>query len=148
MRKLILLLGGNKEKVIIFSLFLAVILSIVSLFPKKATFKYDFFKGKPWMHETLIAPFNFSILKTDVEIKDEKRIIQEQHLPFFEHNVSVYEKQAAEFILQFETKWAKDRNIRKDDKFTFFNLSKQRKIDNKTRKYTLANYGLEQLNIL
>ena len=78
MRKLILLLGGNKERVVVFSLFLATIFSIVALFPKKATFKYEFFKGKPWMHETLIAPFNFSILKKNVEIKDEKRIIQEQ----------------------------------------------------------------------
>lgn len=148
MRKLILLSGSNKDQVVIFSLFLITLLSIVILFPNKATFKYDFFKGKPWMHETLIAPFNFSILKTDAEIHEEKKIIKEQHLPFFKYDFSIYEKKATEFIVQFENKWSKNKKIRKDEKFTFFNLIKQRKIDNKTRKYTLANYALEQLHIL
>jgi hypothetical protein len=37
----------------------------------------------PWKHETLIAPFNFSILKTDAEIKSEKDSLLKNYLPYF-----------------------------------------------------------------
>ena len=44
------------QKVILF--LLATIL-IVWMFPNKASFKFEFQKGKPWLHETLIAPYDF-----------------------------------------------------------------------------------------
>jgi len=44
---------------------------IVLLYPKSAKFKYEFHKGKPWLHNDLIAPFDFPIYKTDKEIENE-----------------------------------------------------------------------------
>ncbi|HEY3373335.1 MAG TPA: hypothetical protein VGK10_21000, partial [Prolixibacteraceae bacterium] len=40
---------------------------IFLMFPGESRFKYEFQKGSPWRHETLIAPFNFAILKSDAE---------------------------------------------------------------------------------
>ena len=34
---------------------------VVYFFPKGGKFKYEFQKGKPWQHETLYAPFDFSV---------------------------------------------------------------------------------------
>ena len=47
----------------IFRLFLFVLTLVVilSLFTRQAKFKYEFTKGKPWLHELIIAPFDFSI---------------------------------------------------------------------------------------
>ncbi len=44
---------------------------IVMLYPKTIKFKYEFHKSKPWLHNDLIAPFDFSIYKTDKEVEEE-----------------------------------------------------------------------------
>ena len=45
---------------------------------------------------------------------------------------SVYDIKAEEFISKFEQKWATDKNVTKDARFTFFNLNKKK--NNKTKK--------------
>ena len=35
---------------------------IVYVFPKTVKFKYSYQKNKPWLHEDLIAPFDFGII--------------------------------------------------------------------------------------
>ena len=50
-------------------LFLTCISIIVYLFPKEATFKYEFQKGRAWQYPSYFAPFEFSILKSEEEIK-------------------------------------------------------------------------------
>ena len=37
---------------------------LVFLMPRSTQFNYDYKKGSPWMYETLIAQFDFPILKT------------------------------------------------------------------------------------
>ena len=56
---------------------------VVYFFPKGGKFKYEFQKGKPWQHETLYAPFDFSVKKTSEELSEEKIAIREQHIPYF-----------------------------------------------------------------
>lgn len=53
------------------------------VFPGESRFKYEFQKGSPWRHETLIAPFNFAILKTDAEIKSENDSVLKAFIPYF-----------------------------------------------------------------
>ena len=71
---------------LIFKGFLTVlcIVCIVLIFPKEARFKYEFTQGRPWLQEELIAPFSFSILKTDDELATEEDALREQHRPFFD----------------------------------------------------------------
>ncbi|MDO9510377.1 MAG: HDIG domain-containing protein [Bacteroidales bacterium] len=56
---------------------------IVALFPREGKFKYEFRKGKPWMHDVLVAPFDFAILKTADEYEAEKTLLLERSHPYF-----------------------------------------------------------------
>ena len=38
-------------------------------FQDKQSLNMSLLRGKPWMHETIIAPFDFSILKSDNQIE-------------------------------------------------------------------------------
>ncbi len=60
---------GRIYRVLLFVLTTAL---IVYLFPTEGKFRYEFQKGKPWMHADLIAPFDFAIKKTEQDIKPEK----------------------------------------------------------------------------
>lgn len=64
-------------------LFICTTVLIVYLFPKSGKFKYNFEKGKPWQSENLYAPFNFAIKKTEDEIKDEKQILRDNSVLYF-----------------------------------------------------------------
>lgn len=57
---------------------------VVFLFPKEGKFKYEFQKGKPWMHEVLVAPFDFPIYKTEESIKTELDSLLRDFQPFFQ----------------------------------------------------------------
>jgi len=70
-------------------LFLVTAVLIVYFFPKGSKFKYELAKGKPWQYETLYAPFDFAIQKTEDEIKREQREIRENHTPFFDYDEDV-----------------------------------------------------------
>ena len=37
------------------------------LMPRNPKFNFDYKKGTPWMYETLVAQFDFPILKTEAE---------------------------------------------------------------------------------
>ena len=56
-------------------LFLTCISIIVYLFPKEATFKYEFQKNQPWQYETLIAPYDIDVYRTDDEVKKDRKEI-------------------------------------------------------------------------
>jgi len=148
MKNILIKIRDNHEQLFRIFLFLLTLAVIVYVFPRQAKFKYEFTKGKPWMHETIIAPFDFSILKSADEIKSEKEIIHSEHTPIFDYNADIFQLKAEEYINQFEEKWVKDKNAKKDDKFTFFNIFKQKKIDNSTRKYNLAIFGYDKLQAI
>ncbi|MBT5750550.1 MAG: HDIG domain-containing protein [Flavobacteriales bacterium] len=148
MKNILIKIRNNHEQLFRIFLFLLTLAIIIYVFPKQAKFKYEFTKGKPWMHETIIAPFDFSILKSVDEIKIEQEIIHSEHTPIFNYNSDIFLLKAEDYIIQFEEKWVKDKNVKKDDKFTFSNLFKKRKIDNSTRKYNLAVFGYDRLQAI
>lgn len=53
--------------------FVVVLLITVLLTPISGRFDYSYQLGKPWMYETLLAPIDFPILKTDEEMIQERR---------------------------------------------------------------------------
>lgn len=69
-------------------LFSMLIISIVAvyLFPKVGSFQYEYQKGMPWRYETLSAPFDFPIYKTDDELQEEREKITEAQTPIFNLN--------------------------------------------------------------
>ena len=70
-------------------LFVCTTFLIVYLFPKSGKFKYNFEKGKPWQSESLQAPFDFAIKKTDAEIVSEKQEIIDNATLYFDLDNSV-----------------------------------------------------------
>ncbi len=74
---------------------------IVYLFPKGATFKYEFQKGKPWQYASLFAPFDFSILKSATELEVEKQTILDSQFPYYRADESVYMQVKATYNSQF-----------------------------------------------
>ena len=49
---------------------------IVYFFPKGYKFKYDIDKNSPWPYEDYFAPFDYSILKSNEELNQEKEDIK------------------------------------------------------------------------
>lgn len=56
---------------------------LVLVMPRSPKFVYDYQKGAPWMHETLIAQFDFPILKTDEQILSEREAAASDIIPYF-----------------------------------------------------------------
>ena len=72
MEKLLKLFQKYYNNIIIVSLFLITALLIIYLLPREGKFRYEFQRGRPWMHETLIAPFSFPIYKSESELNAER----------------------------------------------------------------------------
>ena len=71
-----------------------VILTLV--FPRSAHFPYDYKTGVPWRHETLKAAFDFPILKTEEQIREEKSKNKSSVIPYYEYDQSVVDANLAE----------------------------------------------------
>ena len=83
-------------------LFLSTTFLIVYLFPKSGKFKYNFEKGKPWQSESLQAPFNFAIKKTNDEIALEKKSIVSNAKLYFDIDNSIKEKVKYSYEITFK----------------------------------------------
>lgn len=77
---------------------LFVILMII--FPRTAKFTYDYRKGSPWAHETLLAQFDFPILKTDEQIREERSRNKSVVIPYYRYRTDIVDncRKAAEGI--------------------------------------------------
>lgn len=69
----------------------------VYLFPKVGNFQYEYQKGMPWRYETLSAPFDFPIYKTEEELQQEREKITEEQSPIFSLNTQVISSQIQRF---------------------------------------------------
>jgi len=85
--------------------FLFAIAIIVFFLPREGKFKYEFQKGKPWMHEDLIAPFDFPIYKTEAELFEERNSILKDFKPFFNYDSSVLNSSITQFKIDFDREW-------------------------------------------
>ncbi|MGB5420436.1 HD family phosphohydrolase [Algibacter sp.] len=82
-------------------LFICTTFLIVYLFPKSGKFKYNFEKGKPWQSESLQAPFDFAIKKTDEEVASEKESIIDHAVLYFNINNTIHQKVIDNYNTQF-----------------------------------------------
>lgn len=146
MKKIFVRLRDNHEELFRITLFVLSLLVILYIYPRKTKFKYEFTKGKPWMHETIIAPFDLSILKSIDEIKQEQEIVKSQHALIFNRDEVVFDIKAEQFVELFEQKWMNEKNIKKDKSFTFSNLFKNKNEREDTRKHDLVNFGYNILH--
>lgn len=73
----------------IYFFFLLAIAAVTAVFPRQAKFRYEFQKGKPWLHETLVAPFDFPIYKPEDVVQAEKDSLNQNFQPYFRRDTSI-----------------------------------------------------------
>jgi putative nucleotidyltransferase with HDIG domain len=105
MNRLISFLGRNLREIIIVSLFTLTTLIILLLFPGEGRFRFEFQKGAPWMHDELIAPFDFPIYKYDDEIAAARDSILREFKPYFLMDPEVAAQQLTRLDAAFELSW-------------------------------------------
>ncbi len=89
-------------KIVMFILAAAIVAWIS---PNESIFKYEFQVGKPWNHNDLIAPFDFSIIKTPKQIEDEKAALLSTFKPYFAFNSEVTETGLQQLKINFYMAW-------------------------------------------
>ncbi len=85
--------------------FILAIIIVLWVSPKESIFKYEFQVGKPWSHSDLIAPFDFSILKTSEQLEKEKRQLLEDFIPYFSYNDELAEAGETQLLQTFNSAW-------------------------------------------
>jgi putative nucleotidyltransferase with HDIG domain len=97
--------GRNKNILAKIALFFSAVVLLVTVFPKEGRFKYEFTKGKPWLHDDLYAPFDFAIIKYEEELKSEQEEVLRGLKPYFSLDTAVYGRQKEIFKADFREKW-------------------------------------------
>lgn len=67
---------------------------LLFLMPRSLRFGYDYTKGSPWKYETLIAQFDFPILKTDEQYQRELENAGARVIPYYRYDDKVSAKTA------------------------------------------------------
>ncbi len=62
---------------------MALFLVLVFMMPKSPKFSYDYKKGASWMYETLVAQFDFPVLKTDSQLLEEREKAGSSVIPYY-----------------------------------------------------------------
>jgi len=104
--------------------------TILILYPNTGSFKFDFHKGNPWKHETLIAPFDFAIYKTNKEVANEKLELLKNYKPYFIYNDTVGYSNIKKFTTHYLLEW---------DNFINMSHTRQDSINLAKLKYTTQN---------
>ncbi len=69
---------------------LAVVFVLLGLLmPRSTKFDYSYSKGSPWMYETLVAEFDFPILKTAAELQQERNSEENRIVPYYKQDRQV-----------------------------------------------------------
>ena len=105
MKRIYNFLKVQKSNIVKGLLFLISIILLVFIFPKEGKFKYEFQRGRPWMHRDLIATYDFAILKSDAEINQERKNIEAQLKPYFIYDEDATLAKQDELFENFETNW-------------------------------------------
>ena len=72
--------------------FVVLLLVFFAIFPRTAKFNYDYKKGSAWKYETLLAQFDFPILKTDEQISEEKSKSGSSVIPYYRYSEETVNK--------------------------------------------------------
>lgn len=62
---------------------LALFLVLVFMMPQSPKFNYDYRKGSPWLYNTLVAQFDFPVLKTEAQLIEEREKVGSVVIPYY-----------------------------------------------------------------
>ncbi|MCQ2074911.1 MAG: HDIG domain-containing protein [Bacteroidaceae bacterium] len=60
----------------------SVLLTVFTISPDNSS-QYEYIEGQPWMYGELIAPFNFSIEKSEAQLANESDSLKKNFIPYF-----------------------------------------------------------------
>ena len=93
-------------QVLKYGMVLGVVFLISFLFPEQVSFKYTYEEGQIWRNETLYAPFDFTLLKSEAEIEAARARIRNNFSPYYEYDPDVVRRQKQEFVTAFQDRMA------------------------------------------
>ena len=91
--------------IIKFMAFILTVVIVVMLMPRNVKFKYEYQKMRPWPHESLYAPFNFPIYKSDEAVKKEREEALKHIEPIFVFDALGTENGREKLLKDFELQW-------------------------------------------
>jgi cyclic-di-AMP phosphodiesterase PgpH len=110
MRKLLYLLRKYAQTIFRVLMFIISAAILLIVYPREGTFPYEFQKGKAWLHEDYLAPFDFPVRKSEVEINIEKDSILKEFKPYFNYLPEVAVQQLKKLSKDFDVQWANFAN--------------------------------------
>ena len=79
-----------------YKLYAAYVIALVLIaffYPEDGKFNFDYEKGKPWLYETLIAPIDFPLLKSEEEMYTEREELASKIIMYYDYdNVIAYDQ--------------------------------------------------------
>jgi putative nucleotidyltransferase with HDIG domain len=78
-------------------------LLIAGFFPHEGKFRYQFYEGKPWQYDLLMAPEDFSIYKSEDVVKAEKDSVKRRQAPYFRMDEEVKTTQIERFRARYRS---------------------------------------------
>lgn len=119
---------------------------ITFVLPKQPKFKYEFEKGNIWLHDDLVSPYNYPLIKSPEEVKADKESIKKSILPIYRFNNKIKDTQLSQYQADFEAKWrqANLQNIPLKENtfkagFIFLNKAYNKGIIGLNKKYQRSN---------
>ncbi len=128
MEKFLQILKYHQKYIYAGLLFLIALIVIVYIFPKEGKFRYEFQKGKPWLHENLIALYDFAIHKTDAELKAERDSLAYKTPNYYQFNNEIFIYHLNSLQKRFDYEWNRhfaNIEIEKSEKDKYFNILKK-----------------------
>ena len=90
------------------------------LFPLGGQFKYEFQKGRVWQYPDFYSPFDFSILKTELELKkDEEKVIKNLK-PYLRADIDIKNQIFEKYSKSFDSLISNDLEIENFDSLKDF----------------------------
>ena len=86
-------------------LYIISIIIVCFLFPRAGKFPYEYQKGKIWGHETLYAPYDIPIYKTQLELNAEKDSLLNAFVMYYNEHPEVAGQQKRQFNQTFNEDW-------------------------------------------
>lgn len=126
MKQILFFFQNKQSQISVALLFVLSVAVVIYIYPRESKFKYEFSKGRPWMYDNLVAPFDFAIQKTPEEVKEEKNQIISNKTVFLRRDKEVAPKALQGFEEEFKNRFkpASD-SLNSAEKEAFLNKEEQ-----------------------
>ncbi|MCB0819185.1 MAG: hypothetical protein KDC13_01085, partial [Bacteroidetes bacterium] len=111
---------------------------IVYVMPVEGKFRYSYVKGKVWLHDDYVAPFDFAINKSKDELNAEKELLLEQSKNYYSYYSAILPEKENSLATELETFTQRLTGIQSDD--YLLSDSDRRKIDSKGPEWVKKIY--------